>query len=86
MAPELVIVSPIFVSLDVAKVWEPDKRPFKEVIPSPIPRHVPSGFVKHPAEIEIPFANVEVADVDVTLRRFVWMPPVNVEVADVVAV
>ena len=41
---------------------------------------------KHPPVILIPFAKVEVAVVDVTLNRFVDIPPTKVDVEVVVAI
>lgn len=51
----------------------------------PVERHVPL-IAKHPPERLIPFANDDVAMVDVMLSRFVCNPPWNVDVAVVVAV
>jgi hypothetical protein len=47
--------------------------------------HVPLTE-KHPVARFIPFANVEVAVVEVTFSAFVCMPPAKVDVAVVVAV
>ena len=41
----------------------------------------PDASLKHPPVSWIPFAKVDVAVVEVTLRAVVWMPPAKVEVA-----
>ena len=43
-------------------------------------------IAKHPVVTLIPFAKVEEAVVEVTLKRLVWIPPAKVEVAVVVPV
>ena len=48
---------------------------------TPVTRQV-ALMAKHPAARLIPFANDEDAMDEVTLRRFVWIPPAKVLVAD----
>jgi len=45
------------------------------------PAQTPLGIKKHPLDNWIPFPNVDVAELDVTLRRLVLIPPTKVEVA-----
>ena len=61
-----------------------DRRVDEALEPNDELRHVPLT-AKHPEVRFIPLAKVEEAIVEVTERRFVDIPPINVDVAVVVA-
>ena len=77
------IVRLIFASEPVANVCARVESPLSEVMPVVSVIQLPFT-AKHPVARLIPSANDEVAE-PTTLRRFVWIPPVNVEVAVEVA-
>ena len=86
MVPEDVIAKlpqPLF---EVENVCVAPVRPLSEVIPeSPLLTQLPL-IEKHPAVRLMPFANVEEAEALVIFKRLVAIPPVNVDVAVVVAI
>ena len=70
---------------EVENVCVAPVRPLSEVIPEPPLLTQLPLIEKHPAVRLMPFANVEEAEAPVTFKRFAAIPPVNVEVAVVVA-
>jgi hypothetical protein len=85
--PEEVMVRPRLVSEEVAKVWvEPvcpaEYSPAREVMAEErLPKQVPPGILKQPLESSMPFAKVEVAEVEVMFKAFACTPQAKVEVA-----